>query len=55
MFGFGRKGENRKKAKKKKVIFYDYTLFFLTVFMVCFGLVMLYSVFWVGFTHTQME
>ena len=44
MFGFGRKDGNRKKRRKKKVIFYDYTLFFLTVFMVCFGLVMLYSV-----------
>ena len=44
MFGLGRKDGNRKNGKKKKVVFYDYTLFFLTVFMVCFGLVMLYSV-----------
>ena len=32
-----------KKRKEKAVSYFDYNLLFLVVFLVCFGLVMLYS------------
>lgn len=34
---------NRKKSEKKPGIFYDYSLLFLVIFLIFFGLIMLYS------------
>lgn len=34
---------NRKKSEKKTGIFYDYSLLFLVIFLIFFGLIMLYS------------
>ena len=38
-----RKGENSKKQKKHGNRYFDYNLLFILIFLICFGLVMLYS------------
>ncbi len=37
-------GQRTRKKRNKKEFFYDYTLLIIVMFLVCFGLVMLYSV-----------
>ena len=34
---------NRKRSEKKTGIFYDYSMLFLVIFLIFFGLIMLYS------------
>lgn len=38
-----RNSKTTKKRKNKGISYFDYSLLFITIFMVCFGLVMLYS------------
>ncbi len=38
------KFRSRQKAKQKPERFFDYSLFFVIIFLVCFGLVMIYSI-----------
>ena len=38
------KSRSRQKAKQKPERFFDYSLFFVIIFLVCFGLVMIYSI-----------